>query len=124
MEPGSRAPFPLPPREDTRGSVLRAEFAASCPRRLGSGMAILLFRGRLLLLTPPPELGVSPDDHLQGRVDDVVRRALDERRVLLNGHCNRLLQFVFALHHLGRFVNDRHKFFSSSFSLGRGQNTW
>src|SRR5438445_5092148 len=103
MEPESRAPFPLPPREGTRGSALRAELAASCPRRLGCGMAILLFRCRLLLLAPPTELRVSPNDHLQRSVDDMIRRALDERRVLLDGHCNRLLQFVLDIHHLRWF---------------------
>ena len=48
------------------------------------------------------------DHDLQCGIDDVIRRALDEGRVLVNCNCDWLLQFVFALHHLRWFVDDRH----------------
>src|SRR5882724_73147 len=54
------------------------------------------------------------DHDLQCGIDDVIRRALDEGRVLLDGDCNRFLQFVFALYHLRWFVDDRH---DSSFPI-------
>jgi hypothetical protein len=40
----------------------------------------------------------------------VIRRALDEGRIPLDGNCDRFLQFVLALYHLRRFINDRHDF--------------
>src|SRR6266852_1589264 len=40
----------------------------------------------------------------------MIRRAGNERRVLLDGHGYGLLQFVLAFHHLRRLVNDRHEF--------------
>src|SRR5882762_4312610 len=64
----------------------------------------------LLLLAPAAKFHISPNHDLQCGVDDVIRRALDEGRVLLNGDRDRFLQFVFALHHLRRFVNYRHDF--------------
>src|SRR6266480_6497076 len=71
-------------------------------------MAILPVR--LRLLAPTAELHISPDHYLQCGIDDVIRRALDEGRVLLDGNCDWLLQFVFAFHHLRRSINDRHDF--------------
>jgi len=50
------------------------------------------------------------DHDLQCGIDDVIRRALDEGRVLLDGDRDWLLQFVLALHHLRRSINDRHDF--------------
>ena len=50
------------------------------------------------------------DHDLQCGIDDVIRRTLDEGRVLLYGNCDWLLQFVFALYHLRRSINDRHDF--------------
>src|ERR1700682_3753371 len=50
------------------------------------------------------------DHDLQCGIDDVIRCTLDEGRVLIDGNCDWLLQFVFALHHLGRLINDRHDF--------------
>src|SRR6266550_3596246 len=51
------------------------------------------------------------DHDPQCGIDDVIRRALDEGRVLLDGNRDWLLQFVLAIHHLRRLVNDRHDFF-------------
>ena len=39
---------------------------------------------------------------LQCEIDDVIRRALDEGRLPVDGNCDRFLRFVFALHHLRR----------------------
>src|SRR6266550_8619799 len=64
----------------------------------------------LLLLAPAAKFHISPNHDLQCGVDDVIRRALDEGRVPLYGDRNRFLQFVFALHHLRRSINDRHDF--------------
>src|SRR5882762_437285 len=50
------------------------------------------------------------DHDLQCGIHDVIRRTLDEGRVLTDGNCDWLLQFVFALRHLRRSVNDRHDF--------------
>jgi hypothetical protein len=47
---------------------------------------------------------------LQCGIDDVIRRTLDEGRVLIDRNCDLLLQFVFALRHLRRSINDRHDF--------------
>jgi hypothetical protein len=60
---------------------------------------------------------ISPNHDLQCRVDDVIRRALDEGRVLLDGDRNRFLQFVFGFHHFWRLINDRHDFSSLTFFL-------
>jgi len=57
------------------------------------------------------------DHDLQCGIDDVIRRALDEGRVLLDGNRDQFLQFVFALHHLRRLGNDRHDF---SFLISSG----
>jgi len=40
----------------------------------------------------------------------VIRRALDEGRVLLDSNRDWLLQFVLAFHPLGRLINDGHDF--------------
>ena len=50
------------------------------------------------------------DHDLQCGIDDVIQRTLDEGRVLIDGNCDRLLQFVFALHLSGGLLNDRHDF--------------
>src|SRR6266576_3983240 len=55
-------------------------------------------------------LHISPNHYLQSGIDDVIRRALDEGRVLLDGNRNRFLQFVLASYHFWRLVNDRHMF--------------
>src|SRR5207253_2082876 len=100
--------FRSPLREGRRGRVSNGGFVGSCPRRLRRGMYILPVC--LRLLAPAAELHISPNHDLQCGIDDVIRRALDEGRVLLDGDRNRFLQFVFALHHLGRLINDRHDF--------------
>jgi hypothetical protein len=45
----------------------------------------------LRLLAPAAELHISPNHDLQCGVDDVIRRALDEGRVLLDGNRDWLL---------------------------------
>src|SRR5580700_646222 len=123
----NRGPFPSTPRGCKRGSFSCGGLSGSRPYCLGRSVTIFLVRGALLLLAPATKVGVSPKDHLECGVHDMIWRAGDERRVLLDGHCNRLLQFVLAFHHLRRFVDDRHGFsFLSSFSLAltqHGQNT-
>src|SRR5215472_714328 len=108
MAPGSRAPFPCPPRANRRTRASRGEFAGSCSWRLCRRVTILPFGLRLLLLAPAAEFCVSPNHHLQRGVDDVIRGALDEGRIFLYCKCDWLLQFVFALHHLRWLVNDGH----------------
>src|SRR5438552_15547164 len=100
------------PREGTRGSASNGGFVGSCPRRLWRGMDILPIGLCVLLLTPAAELHISPNHDLQCGIDDVIRRTLDEGRVLLHGDRDWLLQFVFALHHFRRSINDRHDFSS------------
>src|SRR5713226_4261616 len=118
MAPQKRAPFRWPPRGCKLGSASRRGFFGSRSRPLCCGVAILLLGRRLLLLAPATEIRVPPKHHLECGVDDMIRRAGNERRVLLDGHRNRLLQFVLAFHHLWRFVDDRHLFsFLSSISL-------
>src|SRR5882672_8576649 len=118
MAPENRAPFRWPRPGCKRESSSREGFVESRPRCLCRAMAILLFSRCLLLLTPATEVRVSPKHHLERGVDDMIRRARNERRVLLDGHRNRFLQFVLAFHHLRGFVDDRHEFsFLSSFSL-------
>src|SRR5258706_1710139 len=73
-------------------------------------MDILPVGLRLLLLAPAAKFHISPNHDLQCRVYDVIRRALNEGRVLLYGDRNWFLQFVFALHHLRRSIDDRHDF--------------
>src|SRR5216684_1500243 len=128
MAPENRAPSPWPPRGCRRGSSSRAGFFGSRSSRLRSNVTVLLFGRRLLLLAPATEVGISPKHHLERGIDDMIRRAGNERRVLLNGQCNWLLQFVLAFHHLRGFVDDRHPFslpFFFLFVLTRhGQNTW
>src|SRR5260370_41346830 len=117
MAPENRAPFRWPPRGCKRGSSSRGGIFGSRPRRLCRSVTVLLVTGRLLLLAPTTEVGISPKHHLECGIDDVIGSARNERRVLLDGHRNRLLQFVFAFHHLWRFVDDRHGFsFPFSFS--------
>lgn len=82
----------------------------SCTRRLRRSVTILLFRRRLLLLSPATKLHISPNHHLQSGVDDMIGRTLDKGGTLLDGERDRFLQFVFAFHHFGRLVNDRHGF--------------
>src|SRR5271155_1515271 len=123
MAPESRAPFPWPPRGCRQGSSSREGFSGSRPCRLCCCVTILLVIGRLLLLAPATEVGISPEDHLECRVHDMIWRAGDERRVPLDGHRYWLLQFVFAFHYLRRFVDDRHGFsFLSSFSFALTQH--
>src|ERR1700720_1339901 len=114
----NKAPFRWPPRGCTQGSASYEGFFESRPRRLCSNVSVLFLSGRLLLLPPATEVGIPPEHHLERRVHDVIRRALDERRVLLDGHSDWLLQLVLALHHLRWLIDDRHEFsFLSSFSL-------
>src|SRR5215472_16185146 len=108
MAPGSRAPFPCPPRANRRTRASRGEFAGSCSCRLSGRVTILPFGLRLLLLAPAAEFCVSPNHHLQRGVDDVIRGTLDEGRIFFYCKCDWLLQFVFALHHLRWLVNDGH----------------
>src|SRR5580658_10207202 len=103
-------PSPCLPRADRQRSASRGEFAGSCTRRLCRRVTILLVWRRLLLFAPAAEFHVSPNHHLQRGVDDVIRSALDEGGILLDGKRNGFLQLVFALHHLGRLVNDGHRF--------------
>src|SRR5271154_2136008 len=110
MVPQKRAPCPWPPRRCKRGSSSREGFSGSRPRRLPHRVTIFLVSGPLLLLTPATEVGIPPKHHLERRIHDMIRRAGDERRVLLDGHRDRLLQFIFAFHHLWRLVDDRHGF--------------
>src|ERR1700731_194569 len=118
MAPENRAPFPSTPRRCKRGSFSCGGLSGSRPRRLRRSVTIFLVSGALLLLAPATEVGISPKNHLECGVHDMIRRAGNERRVLLDGHRDRLLQFVFTFHHLRRFVDDRHEFsFLSSFPL-------
>src|SRR5260370_3923842 len=118
MAPENKAPFRWPPRGCKRGSSSREGFFGSRSRRLRRGRAFFPLDRRLLLPPPAAELRVFPEHHLQRGVDDVIGSALDERRVLLDGHGDWLLQLVLPFHHLRRFVDDRHALsFLSSFSL-------
>src|SRR5437879_6032100 len=107
---GSRAPFPWPPRAGKRGSASNGGFVGSCPRCLWRGIDILPVGLCLLLLAPPAKFHISPNHDLQCGIDDVIRRALNEGRVLLNCNCDWPLQFVFAPNHFRRSINDRHDF--------------
>src|SRR5213592_4906870 len=111
-------PSRWPKRGYKRGRASPEGCVGSRARRLCHSVTGLLVNGCLLLLAPATEVGVSPKDHLEHRINDMIRCALDERRVLFDGYGDWLLQLVFALHHLWWFVNDRHEFsFLSSFSL-------
>src|SRR5882724_3683584 len=110
MAPENKAPFRWPPQGCRRGSASRGGFFGSRSRRLRSGRAFFAFRRGLLLLAPATEVGISPKHHLERGVHHMIRRAGDERRVLLDGHRDWLLQLVLAFHHLWRFVDDRHVF--------------
>src|SRR5271165_2846625 len=105
MAPENRAPFPWTPRGCKRGSSARKGFFGSRPRRLCRAMAIFLFSRCLLLLAPATKVRIPPKNHLECGVHDMIRRAGNERRVLLDGHRDWLLQFVLAFHHLWRFVD-------------------
>src|SRR5262249_28120407 len=118
MAHGNRAPFRWPPQGFQRGSASRVASFESRSRRLCRSVTVFLFTGRLLLLAPAPEVSVSPKHHLKSRIDDVIWCALNERRVLLDGHGDGFLQLIFTFHHLWWFVDDRHEFsFLSSFLL-------
>src|SRR5438445_1807464 len=107
----NRAPSLLPPRENRRRVAANAALSESCFRHPGRGCCTFFtFRICLLLFAPAAKLSIFPDDHLQSRVDDVVWGALNEDGVLLDGLRDRVLQLVFAFHHRGRFIDDRHGF--------------
>src|SRR5882724_8866911 len=110
MAPENRALFPWPTRGYRRGSSLPEGNFASRSCRLRRSVTVLLVTGCLLLLAPATEVGISPKHHLERGVHHMIRRAGDERRVLLDGHRDWLLQLVLAFHHLWRFVDDRHVF--------------
>src|SRR6266851_10409266 len=103
MAPENKAPFPWPPRGCKRRSFWHGGFFGSCPRRLRRTVTVFLVTGRLLLLAPASEIRVPPKHHLERGVDDVIGRARDERRVLLDSHSDRFLQLVLPFHHFGRF---------------------
>src|SRR6266436_1290097 len=116
MASENRAPFRWLPRGCKRGSSSRGGFVESRSRRLPHNVPFLFVSGRLLLLAPATEVGISPQHHLERGVDDMIRRARNECRVLLDGDCDGFLKFVFAFYHFRRFVDDRHEFsFLSSF---------
>src|SRR5579859_7639834 len=101
-----------------RESSGREGFFESRSRRLCSSVSVFFLSGRLLLLPPAAEVGISPKHHLECGVHDVIWGALDECRVLLDRYGDWLLQLVLALHHLRRLIDDRHEFsFLSSSSL-------
>src|SRR5260221_13146654 len=110
MARANRTPSPLPPRENRRRVDASAALSESCFRHPGRGCTLFAFRVCLPLLAPAAKLSGLPDDHLQSRVEDVVWGALNEDGVLLDGLRDRVLQLVFAFHHRGRFIVDRHGF--------------
>jgi hypothetical protein len=65
-------------------------------------------RGSLLLFLPALEFGIPEEDFREGRIYDVIRRALNERGVSLDGERDRFLDCVFAFHDCGLLIDDRH----------------
>src|SRR6516165_7386604 len=73
-----------------------------------------LFGIRILLLPPPREFFVLEDNHLERRINDVVRRAVDEGRILLDCEKHIVLKLELPLHDFRYLRNDGH---SCSFVL-------
>src|SRR6266850_1874275 len=94
--------FPYPRPGDRRRSFWSLGFSGSCLRPLlRSGFRSAPPRGPLLLLLPALKFGFPEEDFCEGRIYDVVRRALNESGVSLDDERDRFLD-------CGLFIEDRH----------------
>ena len=86
---GSTAPFLYLPLGGRRRNSSNVGVAESRFLYLGG---LRRFAGLLLFLLKAVEFLVFPEDKSKGRRDDVIRRAVDELRIAVEGVCQRLFK--------------------------------